>query len=285
RVGPVSVCALDPAARDRLRAEPGRAFGRGVADCGRQVPPARGRGRGPAARGWGAGDDRRRPRRRCSPDPARGETGNRERRCRDGGGRRRRGACPRRGASRRGSMHVCLAVLVSPPARRLPAPMKVLVTGATGFLGSRAARLFEENGHEVVRLARPGGAERVGATAHVWRDAGDPAARELIAGCGAVLHFAGIPDPARAREDRARADEPIVIAGDPERSRDFVYVDDGLAAIEGLVAEGRWNETVLIASGRSTPLRTAAELVRDEAGSSSPIETPGGELPAGENES
>ena len=29
--------------------------------------------------------------------------------------------------------------------------MKVLVTGATGFLGSRAARLFEENGHEVVR--------------------------------------------------------------------------------------------------------------------------------------
>ena len=252
--------------------------------------------------------------------------------------------------------------------------MKVLVTGATGFLGSRAARLFEENGHEVVRLARPGGAERVGATAHVWRDAGDPAARELIAGCGAVLHFAGIPDPARARKDPARAvrenagtalnllegclehgaglvypstlraaldpppdpyaqskrlgeeacrlheaptlvvrltsvygpgqvawegatgaiasfaaralaDEPIVIAGDPERSRDFVYVDDGLAAIEGLVAEGRWNETVLIASGRSTPLRTAAELVRDEAGSSSPIETPGGELPAGENES
>ena len=76
-----------------------------------------------------------------------------------------------------------------------------------------------------------------------------------------------------------------MIAGDPERNRDFVYVDDGLAAIERLVAEGRWNETVLIASGRSTSLRTAAELVRDEAGSSSPIETPGGELPAGENES
>ena len=29
----------------------------------------------------------------------------------------------------------------------------------------------------------------------------------------------------------------------------------------------------------------ATELVRDAAGSSSPIETPGGELPAGENES
>ena len=61
--------------------------------------------------------------------------------------------------------------------------------------------------------------------------------------------------------------------------------DDALAAIEALVAMGRWNETVLIASGRSTSLLRAAELVRDAAGSSSPIETPGGELPAGENES
>jgi nucleoside-diphosphate-sugar epimerase len=252
--------------------------------------------------------------------------------------------------------------------------MKVLVTGATGFLGSRAARLLEENRHEVVRLARPGGAERAGTTADVRCDAGDPDARELIAGCNAVLHFAGIPDPARAREDPARAvrenagttlnllegclehgaglvypstvragldpppdpyahskrlgeeacrlhaartlvvrltsvygpgqvaregatgaiaafaaralaGDPIVIAGDPGRSRDFVYVDDAVAAIEAVVAEGRWNETVLIASGRSTPLRTAAELVRDAAGSSSPIETPGGELPTGENES
>ena len=252
--------------------------------------------------------------------------------------------------------------------------MKVLVTGATGFLGSRASRLFEEHGHEVVRLGRPGGSERAGVTADVRSDAGDPASRELIAGCDAVLHFAGIPDPARAREDPARAvrenvgttlnllegclehgaglvypstvraalvppadpyahskrlgeeacrlheaptlvarltsvygpgqvawegatgaiasfaaraleGEPIVIVGDPERSRDFVYVDDALTAIEARVAEGRWNETVLIASGRSTPLRIAAELVRDAAGSSVPIETPGGELPAGENES
>jgi nucleoside-diphosphate-sugar epimerase len=252
--------------------------------------------------------------------------------------------------------------------------MKVLVTGANGFLGSRASDLLAENGHEVVRVSRPGGAERAGAKDAVRIDAGDPAARELIAGCDAVLHFAGIPDPARAREDPARAvrenagttlnllegclehgaglvypstvraaldpppdpyahskrlgeeacrlhdaptlvvrltsvygpgqvaregatgaiasfaaralsGEPIVVAGDPERSRDFIYVDDALAAIEALVAKGHWNETVLIASGRSTSLLRAAELVRETAGSSSPIETPGGELPAGENES
>jgi nucleoside-diphosphate-sugar epimerase len=252
--------------------------------------------------------------------------------------------------------------------------VKVLVTGANGFLGSRAAELLAENGHQVVPVSRPGGAQRAGAKDAIRVDAGDPAARELIGGCDAVLHFAGIPDPARAREDpalavrenagttlnllegclehgaglvypstvraaldpppdpyahskrlgeeacrlhaastlvvrltsvygpgqvaregatgaiasfaaRALAGESIVIAGDPGRSRDFVYVDDAVTAVEALVEDGRWNETVLIASGRSTSLLRAAELVRDAAGSSSPIETPGGELPAGENES
>jgi nucleoside-diphosphate-sugar epimerase len=253
--------------------------------------------------------------------------------------------------------------------------MKVLVTGATGFLGSQAAALFEEKGHEVVRLGRPGGAERSGVPpADVYCDVGDPAVRELIAGCNAVLHFAGIPDPARAREDPARAvrenagttlnllegcaehgaglvypstlraaldpppdpyahskrlgeeacrlhraptlvvrlpsvygpgqvawegatgaiasfaaralaGEPIVIVGDPERSRDFVYVEDGLGAIEALVVGRRWDETVLIATGRSTSLLAAAELVRNAVGAPIEIDTPGGELPSGENES
>ncbi|HZC28406.1 MAG TPA: NAD-dependent epimerase/dehydratase family protein, partial [Gaiellaceae bacterium] len=85
--------------------------------------------------------------------------------------------------------------------------MKLLVTGASGFLGSRAADLLEQQGHEIVRLARPGGVAR--ATADERRlvrvDAGDPSARELIDGCDGVLHFAGIPDPKRARQDPARA--------------------------------------------------------------------------------
>jgi UDP-glucose 4-epimerase len=254
--------------------------------------------------------------------------------------------------------------------------VKFLVTGANGFLGSRAAVLLEEHGHEVTRLGRPAGAVRAGTdeAGLIRVDAGDPGARELIAGCTAVLHFAGIPDPARARQDPARAvrenvgttlnllegclvhggalvypstlraaldpppdayaiskrlgeevcrlheaptlvvrltsvfgpgqvawegatggiasfaaraleGEPLVISGDPERTRDFVYVDDAIGSIESLVADGRWNETALVASGRSTSLRTAAELVRKAAGSSSQIQTPGGALPAGENES
>jgi nucleoside-diphosphate-sugar epimerase len=208
----------------------------------------------------------------------------------------------------------------------------------------------------------------------VHADAGDPAVRRLITGCDAVLHFVGIPDPARAREDPARAVRenagatlnllegcrasdaglvypstlraglspppdayalskrlgeevcrlheartlvvrltsvygpgqvawegatgaiasfaaraldggPITIVGDPERGRDFVYVDDAIGTIEALVQAERWNETVLVASGRSTPLLSAARLVREAAGSSVEIETPGGELPAGENDS
>lgn len=254
--------------------------------------------------------------------------------------------------------------------------MRLLVTGATGFLGSRTTALLRERGHDLVALARPGGAERASASDidATSLDAGDTAVRELIAGCDAVLHFAGVPDPARARADpaaavrenvgttlnllegcsehgtgliypstvRAAADpppdpyalskrlgeivchlhrapatvvrltsvfgpgqvtwegatgaiatfaaraiegRPIVIPGDPSRTRDFLYVDDLVPALERIVADGRWEETLTLASGVSTPLRRAAELAREAAASESPIETPGGNLPSGENES
>ena len=253
--------------------------------------------------------------------------------------------------------------------------MKLLVTGMTGFLGWRSATLLAERGHDVLGLARPGGAERAHASGvHAERlDAGDPAARELIAGCDAVLHFAGVPDPARARADPAEAvranagttvnllegcaehgagllypssiraaldpppdpyglskrlgeeacrhhaarstvarltsvfgpgqvawegatgaiaafarraleGEPIVIPGDPQRVRDFVYVDDLVLALEAIAAQGRWGETLTIASGRPTPLLRAAELVRDALGRPVEIRTPGGDLPPGEGE-
>ncbi|HLM33602.1 MAG TPA: NAD(P)-dependent oxidoreductase [Gaiellaceae bacterium] len=250
--------------------------------------------------------------------------------------------------------------------------MRVVVTGARGFLGSRMADLLQERGHEVVRVSRPKGATRALAGDAIQVDAGDPAARDLLAGATAVFHFAGVPDPARSRADpawavrqnagttlnllegcqehdcglvfpstiraaldpppdpyalskrlgeetcrlhpahatvirltsvfgpgqvaregatgaiaafaaRALADKPIVIPGDPERARDFVYVDDLVPALEAIAVEARWNETLTLASGVGTPLRRAAELVRDAAGSEAPIETPGGALEPGEN--
>jgi UDP-glucose 4-epimerase len=253
--------------------------------------------------------------------------------------------------------------------------MRFLVTGVNGFLGWRTATVLADRGHDVLGLARPHGASRAHsmgsdlAIRHV--DAGDPAARGLVRGRDVVLHFAGVPDPARAREDPARAvrenagttvnlldachergaaliypstvraalepppdayglskllgeeacrhhparstvarltsvfgpgqvawegatgaiaafarraleNRPIVIPGDPQRVRDFVYVDDVVAALEAIAAQGLWGETLTLASGRPTPLLRAAKLARDAAGSSVPIETPGGELPPGE---
>jgi nucleoside-diphosphate-sugar epimerase len=254
--------------------------------------------------------------------------------------------------------------------------VRLLVTGATGFLGSRLTTTLRERGHEVLPVTRPGGRRRSSADEVGPRlvDAGDPAIRQLVAGCDAVLHLGGVPDPAGARRDPARAvrenvgttlnllegcvehgagllypssvraaldpppdpyalskrlgeqacrlhpapatvlrltsvfgpgqlvaegatgaiaafaahalaGEPIVIPGNPARTRDFVFVDDLAPALESLVAERRWNETLTLGSGVGTPLLEAAELVREAAGSSSPIETPGGGLAPGENES
>ena len=267
------------------------------------------------------------------------------------------------------------------PARteRLPRGrlVKLLVVGASGFLGSRVTEHLRERGHDVVAVTRPGRRERaaVAEVLPVEADAGGAEIRELIAGCAAVLHFGGVPDPEGARRDPARAvrenagttaqpaggvcrarrrarlpvlgprrggpaarpvrdvEAPgrgglpaapgaarpssasprcsgpassfrrarparsrpsrgarwrasrIVIPGDPRRTRDFVYVDDFAGAVEEVLDDQRWNETLTVASGRPTPLIEAAELVKAVAGSGSAIETPGGKLAAGENES
>jgi UDP-glucose 4-epimerase len=254
--------------------------------------------------------------------------------------------------------------------------MRFLVTGATGFLGWRTTVLLRERGHDVVPVARPGGVARAHALelGAVELDAGSGEIRELVQGCDAVLHFAGIPDPARARADPVRAirenagttvnlleacgafdagliypstiraaveptpdvyalskrlgelacrlhrapatvvrltsvfgpgqvawkgatgaiarfaanaleGRPIVIEGDPERTRDFVYVDDVAPALEAIAVEERWNETITLATGRPASLRRAAELVAAAVGGDVAIETPGGTLAPGENES
>jgi hypothetical protein len=54
-------------------------------------------------------------------------------------------------------------------------------------------------------------------------------------------------------------------------------------ALEEIVAQGGWGRTLTLGSGTPTPLRRAAELVREAAGTSIAIHTPGGELPPGEN--
>ena len=83
--------------------------------------------------------------------------------------------------------------------------VRLLVTGATGLprLAHRDAARASA-GTTSSALARPGGRPRAASSDLRTRsrvDAGDPAARDLVAGCDAVLHFAGVPDPG----ERARA--------------------------------------------------------------------------------
>ncbi len=86
--------------------------------------------------------------------------------------------------------------------------MKLLVTGATGFLGWRAAVLLARGGPRG-RGGVAAGQPLAGRVARTWTPcASTPAtrpSRDLVAGCDAVLHFAGVPDPAGARRDPARA--------------------------------------------------------------------------------
>lgn len=254
--------------------------------------------------------------------------------------------------------------------------MKLLVTGATGFLGWRTTVLMREAGHEVTATTRPGGAERAAARGleAIEIDVGSPEARELVAGHDHVLHFAGVPDPKRSREDPARAvrenagttlnllegcaehgaslayfsstrvagnpgrdpyatskwlgeeacrvhpatstvirlpsvfgpgqvawegatgaiaafaaraleEQPIVIPGDPERTRDFLYVDDFVAGLNAALERGATGGTLVATSGTATPLLEAANLVIEAVGAEIPVELPGGTPPPGDNDS
>jgi nucleoside-diphosphate-sugar epimerase len=62
---------------------------------------------------------------------------------------------------------------------------------------------------------------------------------------GAIAAFA-----ARALEGL-----PIVIPGDPRRTRDFLYVDDVVLALEEIARAERWGEPVVLSSGSRDPAR------------------------------
>jgi nucleoside-diphosphate-sugar epimerase len=96
---------------------------------------------------------------------------------------------------------------VADPQIRRSAAGRVLVTGATGFIGSATAAALERAGHEVIRAAR---ALPAGASPQRWVVHGDigPATpwQPALAGIDAVVHAAGLahlPDESAARAAEA----------------------------------------------------------------------------------
>lgn len=73
--------------------------------------------------------------------------------------------------------------------------------------------------------------------------------------------------------NRALAGNPIRIFGDGEQTRDFVYVSDVVQAnLCAMAAENANARPLNVGTGKSVNLTTLATLIRDAAGSSSPIE-------------
>jgi GDP-4-dehydro-6-deoxy-D-mannose reductase len=93
--------------------------------------------------------------------------------------------------------------------------MKVLVTGADGFVGSYLVPRLVETGHEVVAACRPGGRPVQHWLGAPWRDAvrvvpfelTDPAAirTALTPLAEAIIHLAAIASVSEARQDPGRA--------------------------------------------------------------------------------
>ena len=72
--------------------------------------------------------------------------------------------------------------------------MRVLVTGATGFVGGNLARELRDRGYEVRALVRPGGNTLTTEGTGIQRVAGDlldrESVRQAVAGCEGVFHCA-----------------------------------------------------------------------------------------------
>jgi uncharacterized protein (TIGR01777 family) len=85
--------------------------------------------------------------------------------------------------------------------------MRVVVTGATGTIGSEVVRQLRERGDEVVVLSRDAAKAKqaLGVEAFAWPDpTAGPAPAEALSGADGVIHLAGSPIDQRWTDDGKR---------------------------------------------------------------------------------
>jgi len=126
--------------------------------------------------------------------------------------------------------------------------MRVLVTGASGFVGRETVRTLAQRGHEVRAASRrgigiPGG---VGAASH--GDISDIDWSRMLAGCDAVVHLAGIAH---------------ISAGIPEASYDRINHQATRALAHAAAREGI-KRFVLVSSIRAQSGPTADHVLTED---------------------
>jgi nucleoside-diphosphate-sugar epimerase len=94
--------------------------------------------------------------------------------------------------------------------------MKILIIGASGYIGSHVAAVFADAGHEVSALRRPGGAALPAGYRHIAGDLAEPGSLTAAAvGYDRVIHAGAPSTTAPTGPGRRRCSPPAARCSTP----------------------------------------------------------------------